>query len=111
MQEPKSTWELFEDLVRRILEANNFQVKRNALRGDRGFDLLGTLENERWAIEVKYYRTVRAQPTLVAAAATRLVNNGITAQALKGMLVVSCILPHLTTRSRPHMALLDVFKV
>lgn len=92
MHQPTPTWELFEDLVRRILVANNFQVTVHTHRGDRGFDLLGTLGNERWAIEVKYYRTVRAQPTLIEAAATRLVNNGITAQALKGMLVVSCVL-------------------
>ncbi|PKO79065.1 MAG: hypothetical protein CVU21_00540 [Betaproteobacteria bacterium HGW-Betaproteobacteria-15] len=93
MQQPTPTWELFEDLVRRILAANNFRVTVHSQRGDRGFDLLGNLSNERWAIEVKYYRTVRAQPTLIEAAATRLVNNGLTAKALKGMLVVSCILP------------------
>jgi len=93
MQQSAPTWELFEDLVRRILEANNFQVTVYTRRGDRGFDLFSIHEHERWAIEVKYYRTVRAQPTLIEAAATRLVNNAITAQALKGMLVVSCILP------------------
>lgn len=93
MNQNTPTWELFEDLVRRILIANNFQVKVHALRGDRGFDLLGTLSNEQWAIEVKFYRTVRAQPTLIEAAAIRLVLNGIKAQALKGMLVVSCVLP------------------
>lgn len=93
MQQPTPTWKLFEDLVRRILEVNNFQVTVHTSRGERGFDLLGALGNERWAIEVKFYRTVRAQPTLIEAAATRLVNNGITAQALKGMLVVSCVLP------------------
>lgn len=93
MQQPTPTWELFEDLVRRVLAANNFRVTVHTRRGDKGFDLLGNLESEQWAIEVKYYRTVRAQPTLIEAAAIRLVNNGITAQALKGMLVVSCILP------------------
>ncbi|MGA7951851.1 MAG: restriction endonuclease [Thiobacillaceae bacterium] len=86
------TWQLFEDLVRRILEANNFSVTVYSPRGDRGFDFLGTLGNEQWAIEVKYYRTVRAQPTLIEGAATRLANNGVTAQAMKGMLVVSCVL-------------------
>lgn len=93
MHENKPTWELFEDLVCRILEANGFKVTVHGRRGDRGFDLLGTLKSEQWAIEVKYYRTVRAQPTLIEAAATRVVNNGITAQALKGMLVLSCVLP------------------
>lgn len=93
MQQSTPTWELFEDLVRRVLAANSFHVTDHTRRGEKGFDLLGNLGNEQWAIEVKHYRTVRAQPTLIEAAATRLVNNGITARALKGMLVVSCILP------------------
>lgn len=85
-------WQLFEDLVRRILEANNFRVTTNNIRGDRGFDFLADFENERWAIEVKYYRTARAQPSLIDAAAVRVAGNGVAAQAQKGMLVVSCIL-------------------
>ncbi len=87
------TWLLFEDLVRRILEANNFHVTTNNVRGDRGFDLLADFGNERWAIEVKYYRTARAQPSLIDAAAVRVASDGIAARAQKGMLVVSCILP------------------
>lgn len=87
MHQPTPTWKLFEDLVSRILVANDFQVTVHARRGDSGFDLLGSLGNERWAIEVKYYRTLRAQPSLIEAAATRLVNNGVAAQAIKGMLV------------------------
>lgn len=87
------TWQLFEDLVRRILEANNFSVTNNSIRGDRGFDLLADLGGERWAIEIKYYRTARAQPSLIDAAAVRVASNGVAAQVQKGMLVVSCILP------------------
>ena len=92
MHQSLATWQLFEDLARSILEANNFDVTRNRLRGDQGFDLLANLGNESWAIEVKYYRTARAQPALIDAAA-RLEINGITAQAGKGMLIVSCFLP------------------
>jgi hypothetical protein len=87
------TWQLFEDLVRRILEANNFRVTTNNIRGDRGVDLLADFVNERWAIEIKYYRTARAQPSLIDAAAARVASNGVAAQVQKGMLVVSCILP------------------
>lgn len=83
----------FEDLVRRILEANNFRIFIHSPRGDAGFDFDATFGSDRWAIEVKYYRTARAQPSLLEAAATRLVNNGIVAQAVKGMLVVSSVLP------------------
>lgn len=86
------TWEVFEGLVRRILTANNFQVTTNSRRGERGFDLLADFENERWAIEVKHYRTARAQASLIHSAAARVADNGITAQAQKGMLVVSCFL-------------------
>ncbi|MBC3933747.1 restriction endonuclease [Undibacterium sp. CY7W] len=93
MQPSKPTWELFENLVSRILEAANFQIEVNPSRGDKGFDLFGIFGNEKWAVEVKYYRTVRAQPTLIEAAATRLAYNGTVAQAQKCMLVVSCVLP------------------
>ncbi|MDI9334334.1 MAG: restriction endonuclease [Cytophagales bacterium] len=92
MNQATPTWQLFEDLVRRILEANNFSVIKKNIRG--GVDLLAVFENERWAIEIKYYRTARAQPSLIDAAAVRLAINGVAAQAQKGMLVVSCILPN-----------------
>ena len=93
MESSVATWRSFEGLVCDILEANNFKVKTNSVRGDPGFDLLADLGGERWAIEVKYYRTMRAQPTLIDAAAARLAHNGLTAQAQKGMLIVSCFLP------------------
>lgn len=86
------TWKEFEDLACRILEANRFTIHPHFPRGDQGFDFTATLADEKWAIEVKYYRTARAQPTLIEAAATRLINNGIQALARKGMLVVSCYL-------------------
>lgn len=93
MNQSVPTWQLFEDLVRRILEANNFLVRTNNVRGDKGFDLLADFGNDRWAIEIKYYRTARAQISLIDAAAVRVASNGVAAQAQKGMLVVSCILP------------------
>jgi Restriction endonuclease len=93
MKTEKPTWELFEDLVRRILEANNFQIEVNLTRGDRGFDFLGQFNNERWAIEVKYYRTARIRPSLIESAAARVINNGISRQTDKGMLVISNFLP------------------
>jgi hypothetical protein len=86
-------WQAFEDLVRRILEAKNFVIRRHSPRGDSGFDFVGQSGNEEWAIEVKYYRTARAQPSLIEAAAGRVVTNGKEAKARKGMLVVSCVLP------------------
>lgn len=93
MNRPTPVWWLFEDLVRRILEANSFDVTLHSSRGDQGFDLLANFFNETWAIEVKHYRTARAQPALIDAAAARVVRNGVQSLAQKGMLVVSCLLP------------------
>ena len=92
MENNTPTWRLFEDLARRILESSNFTVERHSPRGDAGFDFLGRLGNEQWAIEVKYYRTARAQPSLIEAAANRLIANGVTAQTAKGLLIMSCLL-------------------
>ncbi|WP_410494408.1 restriction endonuclease [Escherichia coli] len=61
MNELKPTWQLFEDLVCRILKANNFKIEKNDLREDKGFDLLANLNDENWAIEVKYYRQKYSQ--------------------------------------------------
>ncbi|MGR2740199.1 restriction endonuclease [Billgrantia sp. Q4P2] len=93
MFKTKPTWEQFEDLVRRILEANNFRIQSHSPRGDSGFDFLGILGNDQWAIEVKYYRTARARPSLIESAAARVVNNGLRGGAQKGMLVISSVLP------------------
>lgn len=92
MNTPLATWQLFEDLVSRILEIKNFVISNNLRRGDKGFDLLGAYSNESWAIEVKYYRTARAQPSLIDTAAARVASNGIAQNLKKGMLVVSCII-------------------
>ncbi len=88
-----SPYEHFEDLVRRILVLNHFSITPFPPGRDRGFDFLGTLGSDTWAIEVKFYRTQRAQATLIETAALRLNHRGVTAQATKGMLVVSCYLP------------------
>lgn len=90
IQEP--TWKLFEDLVRRILEINSFQIEINSVCGDNGFDFLGRLKNDLWAIEVKYYRTARARLSLIESAAVRVVTNGINRQVDKGMLIISGLL-------------------
>ena len=85
-------WQQFEQLVRRILEANGFTIELHSPRGEKGFDFSGTLNNELWAIEVKHYRTNRPQPHLLEAAAARVANQKINAQRIRGMLVVSCSL-------------------
>lgn len=84
----------FEELVRRILEAKSFVVRDPYVpSADAGLDFIATLDQEAWAIEVKYYRTVRPQVSLLEAAATRLTSRAPRYQAKKGMLVVSCLVP------------------
>lgn len=92
MDYTKPSWQLFEDLVRRILESKHFQMQVHSPRGSGGFDFLASLGAERWAIEVKYYRTARVRPALLETAAARVINNGVGSQADKGMLVVSSLL-------------------
>jgi hypothetical protein len=95
MDNTRTSWRQFEDLVRRILEAKDFVVEVHSPRGEEGFDFIGLRGNERWAIEVKYYRTARAQPSLIEAAANRVIRGSRSKDNFisKGMLVVSCILP------------------
>lgn len=106
MYKTKPTLEQFEDLVRRILEANNFRIQVHSQRGDVGFDFLGHFGHEQWAIEVKYYRTARARPSLIKAAAARVVHNGSRDGVQKGMLVVSSVLP-----SELRLSLEDTFSI
>ncbi|MEZ2294982.1 restriction endonuclease [Variovorax sp. RCC_210] len=83
----------FEDLIKRILEVNAFRVSKfNSPRNIGGFDFIGDTADEKWAIEVKFYRTARAQASLVESAAARLVHRDISAQDWKGMLIVSSVI-------------------
>ena len=87
MTQSSEPWQRFEELVRRILEANGFAMTRHSPRGDGGFDFVGLLDGEHWAIEIKYYRTSRAQAHLIEAAATRVVHRGSGTRQYRGMLV------------------------
>lgn len=94
MQNSPSPARQFEALIQRVLEVNGFSVmKFDDPRGIGGFDFVGELAGENWAIEVKFYRTARAQVTLIESAAARLIHRAITAQTWKGMLVVSSSVP------------------
>jgi hypothetical protein len=84
----------FQNLAQELLESQGFDTQKiEQYAEDDGFDFLATRDGESWAVEVKYYRTQRAQAALLNAAASRLVARGIKAQAGKGMLIVSCSLP------------------
>lgn len=81
----------FEKLVADLLEANNFSV--HPVESPRArFDFEATLVKDRWAVEVKYYRTKRAQPSLIEKAALALLKSAQEANYQKAMLVVSAYL-------------------
>jgi hypothetical protein len=83
----------FQNLVQKLLEAKGFDPQESETSAaDEGFDFLAKLARETWVIDIKYYRSQRAQTALLDAAASRLIAIGIPAHAQKGMLVVSCSL-------------------
>lgn len=85
-------WLQFENLAKQLLEEKSFSIEENPICGDMGFDFLGNFGGDRWAIEVKFYRTARVRPALIEAAATRVVNNAQKNGCVKGMLIISSTL-------------------
>jgi hypothetical protein len=84
----------FEELVHELLTAVGYRVAKDATgASDRGYDLLANFGSELWAIEIKYYRTERAQLDLLDATASRLLRAVADANARKGMIVISAYLP------------------
>jgi hypothetical protein len=97
MSSTSATWSTpkqFEALVGRLLEANGFLIDAESA-SRLGVDFVVGRESTTlaFAIEVKYYRTARAQIALIDAAATILQTKISSAQSLQGMLVLSCQLP------------------
>ena len=69
----------FEQLVMDVLTANDFAITQ--VSGPASFfDFTARLLHDTWAVEVKYYRTSRAQPSLIEAAAAKLTNAAASAQ-------------------------------
>lgn len=85
----------FEELVQELLRANGYQLghrpsTHTSVR--RGFDFSANLADRNWAVEVKFYRTKRAQPSLLENAARGLAQSAQSAGFKRGMLVVSCFI-------------------
>lgn len=87
----KSSAEHFEQLVAALLKANNFTIAA-ATSPRAGFDFEAKLNQDHWAVEVKYYRTKRAQPSLIENAALALLHSAQASGFSKAMLVVSSYL-------------------
>ena len=80
----------FELLVKRLLTQQGFQIEREP---DARIDVSALKANERWVIEIKFYRSARAQTALLDAAAATVIAAGQRLRAAHGMLVVSSIVP------------------
>ena len=87
MNKPIEIYFQFEQLVEELLIANGFQIQFN---NTQTFDFQATRGNDLWGVEVKYYRTERAQLSLIESAAARLANIIDKNNNMKGMLVVAC---------------------
>ncbi len=88
--------EHFESLIGKILNSQGFSVQDAP---SQTFDFLAIRNGETWAIEAKYYRTERAQLSLIETAAVQLIRRAIIVQEnqkhkiYKGMLVISSLIP------------------
>lgn len=82
-------WQQFENVVVKIFTQKRFTIETHSPQGDAGYDFDAKLGKLRWAIEVKYYRSARAQIGLIEAAAVRVMNNGLATRADRAALVVS----------------------
>jgi hypothetical protein len=80
----------FERVVLRIVRANDFAIDPAS---EESADFIGRWHDATWIVEVKYYRTARAQVSLLETAAARLVDFVTQREAGKGMLVVSSVIP------------------
>lgn len=83
----------FEHLVAALLRGVGFTLEYphgDVLYG--GYDFLATIHQETYAVEVKYYRTERAQEKLLEAAASRLISALKKGAVQRAMLAVSCMI-------------------
>src|SRR5258705_13688980 len=73
----------FETLVKRLLMRRGFQILES--QSEARVDVFATREAERWVVEIKFYRTARAQVALLDAAAATVVVAGQQLEAQRGM--------------------------
>lgn len=111
MSEQLSVAQQFEMLVGQVLTANGFDIEINQRpKADQGFDFKATLSGTLYLVEAKYYRTARAQVSLIEAAASQLLAALERHKPARGMLIVSCaIVPELriVLEKRYGVALVD----
>ncbi len=80
----------FEGIVRQLLTLRGFEIQS---KPDVRVDVVAVKDDQRWVVEIKYYRTARAQIALLDSAATALLAAGQQLETPRGMLVVSSVVP------------------
>jgi hypothetical protein len=76
-------------LAQQLLRTSGFRIVQVFEVGGLNVDVLALRDGERWAVTIKYYRTERAQISLLEAAAAQLLTAARDAGVKNGMLVVS----------------------
>lgn len=101
----------FERAVRDLLAVSGYQIIEAArVRPEAGFDFEAAVDDERWLIEVKFYRTERPQLTLIETAAALLATAAAERDIVRAQLIVSASLTEVQRQSiaeRYGMSLLD----
>lgn len=93
MPKNKEPFRQFEDIVVRLLSSKEFEFTDTQTHHvAKGYDFTASRGDERWAIEVKYYRTARAQISLIEAAIAQVLNRTENEPALRVMIIVSSII-------------------
>lgn len=77
-------------LVKQLLSKRGFQIEPNS---EARIDVVAVRNDERWVIEIKFYRTARAQTSLLDAAAATVITAGQNLAIQRGMLIVSSLVP------------------
>jgi hypothetical protein len=93
MADIQQIFRAFEKLIAQILEVNGAVV--SSLESPlmiRGFDFAANFAGERWAVEIKFYRTSRAQLSLLESAAVKLVFSSAYEPEIRPLLIVSCLI-------------------
>lgn len=83
----------FEELVMRVLAANEYAPKVMDYLGDHGFDLHGTREGRKWIATLRYYRSSFAQLSLIKNAGIIAANAALALENTTAIVIVSCRVP------------------
>lgn len=84
-----STAKTFEALVLKLLNLSGISTQAASGPNDHGLDAIAIVDQERWGVQVKYYRTAKSQNSLLESAG-RVLAHTVQMQSLdNGMLVVA----------------------